>query len=412
MGDFVDLALGVVSAMGGFVDIGELIFLTQAGSKFSMSLIWVIILGTAGMVLFGEMAGRLAAVTGYTVFDAVRYRLSRPVGWITLGSSVLVTIVTATAELGGMALILELITGWSFSLCAVAAAVLVVAIVALLPFVVIENALGIVGMTMLVFLVAVFSKNHQTVGEVVQQSTAVFSFDWPRLLLYGYFAVGILTSTMMPYELIFYASGAIEEEWTSKELTINRIVAGVGFSFGSLVAIALMFNAAAKLAPLGIDPQLLGATALQAIMPFGWWGAWLAMLGMFFAISGAAVETTMSLGYMVCQFLELPWGKKKSPLEAPVFHGAWLGSVVVALVVMLIYPQPIQVAELAVIFSVLALPLAYLAVWIAAGDAHIMGRHANGTVSRIGGLLFLAVLVIAAVAAVPLLVVTSGGQIW
>src|SRR3954467_10797381 len=102
MGDFVDLALGIVSAMGGFVDIGELIFLTQAGSKFSMSLIWVIVLGTAGIILYGEMAGRVAAVSGYTVFDAVRQRLSRPVGWITLGSSVLVTIVTATAELGGM----------------------------------------------------------------------------------------------------------------------------------------------------------------------------------------------------------------------------------------------------------------------------------------------------------------------
>jgi len=412
MGDFVDLALGIVSAMGGFVDIGELIFLTQAGSKFSMSLIWVIVLGTAGIILYGEMAGRVAAVSGYTVFDAVRQRLSRPVGWITLGSSVLVTIVTATAELGGMGLVLQLMTGWPFALCTIAAAVLVTAIIAFLPFVVIENALGILGMTMLVFLFAVFFKNHQTVAEVVQQSAAVFSFDWPRLLLYGYFAVGILTSTMMPYELIFYASGAIEEEWTSKELTINRIVAGVGFSFGALVAIALMFNATAKLAPLGIDPQLLGATALQAIMPFGWWGAWFAMLGMFFAITGAAVETSMSLGYMICQYLELPWGKKKSPIEAPVFHGAWFATVVVALGVMLVYPQPIQIPELAVIFSVLALPLAYFAVWLAAGDRRLMGMHVNGAVSRIGGLLFLAVLVVAAVAAVPLLIVTSGGQIW
>ena len=64
MGDFVDLALGIVSAMGGFVDIGELIFLTQAGSKFSMSLVWVILLGTLGIIVFGEMAGRLAAVSG------------------------------------------------------------------------------------------------------------------------------------------------------------------------------------------------------------------------------------------------------------------------------------------------------------------------------------------------------------
>ena len=59
---------------------------------------------------------------------------------------------------------------------------------------------------------------------------------------------------------------------------------------------ALMFNAATKLAPRGIDPQLLGATALQSIVPFGWWGAWLAMLGMLFAVLGAAGETSMSMG--------------------------------------------------------------------------------------------------------------------
>jgi Mn2+/Fe2+ NRAMP family transporter len=289
---------------------------------------------------------------------------------------------------------------------------LIIAIIALLPFFLIENALGLLGMLMLVFLAAVFYENGQNAGELLAQSTGVFSFDWPRLLLYGYFAVGILTSSMMPYELIFYASGAIEEEWTSKQLPVNRLIASIGFSFGFFVAAALMLNAAAKLAPLGIDPQLLGATALEAVLPFGWWGAWLAMLGMFFAVTGAAVETILSIGYMLCQFLELPWGKNKSLRDAPVFHVSWLAAILVALAIVLIYPQPVQIAELAVIFSVLALPLAYLAVWIAASDRRLMGMHVNGALSRIGGLVFLIILIVAAVMAIPLLIATSGGQIW
>jgi len=246
MGDIADLALGIVSAMGGFVDIGELIFLTQAGAKFYMSLIWVLVLGTAGVILYSEMAGRLAAVTGYTVFDAVRLKLSRPLGWTALASSVLVTTVTATAELGGMGLLLQLMTNWPFWLCLLLAAALVILIVALLPFSVIENSLGLLGLMMLVFLAAVFYKNGLSASDLMAQSAAVFSFDWPHLLLYAYFAVGILTSSMMPYELIFYASGAIEEEWTSKQLTINRLIAGIGFSFGFFVAAALMLNAASN----------------------------------------------------------------------------------------------------------------------------------------------------------------------
>src|SRR3569833_3264687 len=123
MGDFVDLALGIVSAMGGFVDIGELIILTQAGSKFTKSLICLIVHNTLGIIIYGDMAGRLAAVTGYTVFDAVRIKLSRPIGWITLISSVLVTLVTATAEQGGVGLMLELLSGWPIAWCDVLAAI-------------------------------------------------------------------------------------------------------------------------------------------------------------------------------------------------------------------------------------------------------------------------------------------------
>src|SRR4051812_20022493 len=107
MGDLVDLMLGVVSATGGFVDIGELIFLTQAGAKFFLSLSWVLVVGTAGIMLYSEMAGRMAAVSGHTVFSAVRLKLGTSLGWLALASSVLVTVVTCTAELGGMALILE-----------------------------------------------------------------------------------------------------------------------------------------------------------------------------------------------------------------------------------------------------------------------------------------------------------------
>jgi Mn2+/Fe2+ NRAMP family transporter len=397
--------------MGGFVDIGELIFLTQAGAKFYLSLIWVLVLGTAGVILYSEMAGRLAAVSGVTVFKAVQLKLGRRLGWVALGSSILVTLVTCCAELGGMALLMQLATNWPFWVCAVLAAILVLAVIGVLPFVLIENALGFLGLAMLVFLVAAFFQNGDSIGGMMQKSGEAI-VDGPRLLLYAYFAVGILTSSMMPYELTFYAAGAIQEKWTVKKLLANRLIAGIGFSFGLFVAVALLFNAAAKLAPLGIDPQLLGATALQAIIPFGWWGAVIALFGMFFAVTGAAVETAMSIGYSICQFLDRPWGKDKSMSEAPVFHGAWIATVLLGLGGVLIYQQPIQIAELAVVFSVLALPLAYLAVWMAASDAKLMGAHVNGGLSRTGGLLFLGVLVVAAVIAIPLLIVTSAGQIW
>ncbi|MBC7645199.1 MAG: hypothetical protein H7123_08735, partial [Thermoleophilia bacterium] len=44
------VALGVLSAIGGFVDIGDLVFNTQAGATFGFSLIWVVIIGVVGII--------------------------------------------------------------------------------------------------------------------------------------------------------------------------------------------------------------------------------------------------------------------------------------------------------------------------------------------------------------------------
>jgi Mn2+/Fe2+ NRAMP family transporter len=411
VGSLLDLTLGVVSATGGFIDIGELIFLTQAGAKFLFSLLWVVLIGTIGIIVYSEMAGRMAAVSGHTAFTAVRTKLGWSVGLVALVSSLLVTVITCAAEVGGMALIVEWVSTWPFWVCVLIAAILLLVLVAALPYSWIEKGLGILGLTMLVFLVSLFAYGAPW-ANVAAGLIPSFPGDFTHLALYGYFVVGIFAAVLMPYELIFYSSGAIEEKWSVKELFTNRIVSGVGYSFGSLVAFALLINAAVMLEPRNIDPQLLGATALQAIIPFGAWGAYLAMLGMFFAVTGAAVETSLSNGYMVCQFLGEPWGKAKSFRDAPLFHGIWAGSVVVGCIIDLAWQQPLQIAEVAVVFSVLALPLTYLAVLLAANDKAIMGKHVNGLFTKSAGVVFLVIITVVAIAAIPLLILTSMGEIW
>jgi Mn2+/Fe2+ NRAMP family transporter len=63
------VALGIIAAIGGFVDIGELVFNTQAGADFRFQLLWAVPIGVLGIVVFAEMTGRVAAVSGRPVFD-------------------------------------------------------------------------------------------------------------------------------------------------------------------------------------------------------------------------------------------------------------------------------------------------------------------------------------------------------
>ena len=69
------LALGILAAIGGFVDIGDLVFNVAAGATFGYQLLWVIVVGVIGIIVYSEMCGRVAAVSGKAVFDAVRERV-------------------------------------------------------------------------------------------------------------------------------------------------------------------------------------------------------------------------------------------------------------------------------------------------------------------------------------------------
>ena len=58
----LQIALGIIAAIGGYVDIGDLVFNTQAGARFGYQLLWAIPVGLIGIMVFAEMSGRVAAI--------------------------------------------------------------------------------------------------------------------------------------------------------------------------------------------------------------------------------------------------------------------------------------------------------------------------------------------------------------
>ena len=58
--NFGEIFLGILTAMGGFVEIGELTFSINGGTRFGYQLLWISLLGTVGIMVYCEMAGRIA----------------------------------------------------------------------------------------------------------------------------------------------------------------------------------------------------------------------------------------------------------------------------------------------------------------------------------------------------------------
>ena len=124
---------------------------------------------------------------------------------------------------------------------------------------------------------------------------------------------------MTPYE-VFFSSGAVEEGWTTKDLSESRAHVLVGFPLGGWLSLAIAGCAAVVLLP-----ELIGVTALsQVMLPVAMAGGKLLLafiiLGVVAATSGAALETTLSAGYTIAQFLGWPWGKFRPPAQAARFH--------------------------------------------------------------------------------------------
>jgi manganese transport protein len=398
------IALGIIAAVGGFLDIGDLVFNTQAGALYRYDLIWAVVLGTLGIAVYAEMSGRVAAVSQRPVFDVIRMRLGFGLGLVALIASTVVNLLTVPAELGGLAIILQLLFDAPFSLFVILAVVGLVVAVALLPFGGIERIFGYGGLLMLVFVVTAI---HQQPDWGAVAHGLVPSLSDSKLYLY--FVVGVFAAALMPYEVHFYSSGAIEEGWDESSLKENRVNAVIGYGLGGVLAVALVLVSGYLFHPLGVEPNDLGTVALPVQGAFGETGLLLALGGMLFCVGGAAIDASFAGAYNIAQFLGWEWGRYRGPKKAPRFTISWLVFLALAVGIVLTGINPVEITEYSVVFAVVALPMTYLPILLIAGDRSFMGEHVNGRVSATLGWLYFAVIIVLAITAIQLLLMTNGG---
>src|SRR5947209_813851 len=115
MSKLLEIALGIVTSVGGFLEIGSLATAAQAGAAFGYQLIWAILLGVICVAFLVEMAGRFAAVSRHTVTDAIRERFGFGFFMLPLVGTLFVNLLVIAAELGGVAIALEFATGIGFA---------------------------------------------------------------------------------------------------------------------------------------------------------------------------------------------------------------------------------------------------------------------------------------------------------
>jgi Mn2+/Fe2+ NRAMP family transporter len=410
MKKLLGLTLGIMTALGGFLDLGQIVFTAQAGAIFGYQLLWAIVIGTAAIIVYMEMCGRIAVVAREPVFAIVRTHLGFRLGTGVLVASNVLNIITCAAELAGTAIVIHLLTGWPEKLVLIGSALVLGGMVYLLRFQWIERIFGLSGLLMIVFAVSAIVMHPDWNGLARGVLPHLRQADMQHTMLYWYFAVGIFSAMLMVYEVHFYSSGAIEEDWKVDDLSENFMVATFGSILGSLLTVALLVVAAAVFLPRGIFPDLLSTTVMAGALPFAQKALIIALLGTLACIAGATVETTLSSAYNLCQFFNLRWGKDLPAREAPAYTAAWIGMFALSTGIALLGVRPLKLVNVSIIFGMVVMPLTYYPILRVAADKKIMGKHVNSRAVTAIGVVFLVLITAAALAAIPLMIVTHSGQ--
>ncbi len=159
MSKILEIVLGIITSIGGFLDVGAIATAAEAGSSFGFQLVWAIVLGTICVIFLVEMSGRLAAVSKHSLAAAVRERFGFSFYLFPLIAEIIVDFLVLGAEIGGVCIALQLVTGISFQWWALPVAFAIWLLLWKGNFSLIENGVSVLGLVTLVFVVATFTLN-------------------------------------------------------------------------------------------------------------------------------------------------------------------------------------------------------------------------------------------------------------
>jgi Mn2+/Fe2+ NRAMP family transporter len=195
MKKMLQITLGIITSVGGFLEIGSVTTAAQAGASFGYQLLWAVLLGTICLIFLVEMSGRLAAVSKHTIVDATRERFGFPFYAIVMLGMVLVAFMVLVAELGGIGLSLQILTGLGFPWWAIPVSFLVWLVMWKGTFGLIENGASLLGLVTLSFVVAAV-KLHPDWGGAAHGLLPTMPGD--QKAKYGFVAVSILGASISP----------------------------------------------------------------------------------------------------------------------------------------------------------------------------------------------------------------------
>jgi Mn2+/Fe2+ NRAMP family transporter len=356
-------------------DAGGLSVYAQAGQDYGFRLLWLVLALAPVLYVIQEMVARLGAVTGAGHARLIFERFGRRWGLLALGDLLALNLLTIITEFIGVALALGYF-GVSPYLSVPLAALALVLVTSIGSFRRWETAMFVfVGLSLLVVPLAALTGVHHSAEHVAATRNIVLGPGGFILLV-----VAIAGTTVAPWQLFFQQSNVVDKRITPRWIPYERVDLGIGTALFGSGAIAVLVTAAIALGPHTgygsfVDAGQLAAGLRQSIG--GWAGGLFAIALLNGSVLGAAA-VTLSTSYALGDVFGTKHSLHRRWRDAPIFHGSFALSLVVAATIVLTPGAPLGIVTLGVqALAGVLLPSATVLLLLLCNDRAVLGPWVN-----------------------------------
>ncbi|GAC1431502.1 MAG: divalent metal cation transporter [Burkholderiaceae bacterium] len=380
--------------MVGDNDAGAFGTYTQAGQNYGTSLLWTLLLLVPVLYVNQEMVLRLGIVSGVGHARLILERFGKFWGAFSVIDLFVLNALTIVTEFIGISLAMGYF-GVNKLLGVGIAAVLVMVAVSTGSFRRFERFAVFLCFGSLLLL-PVLLMVHAPIG----QSTHDFFVpgmpkgDLSTIML---LIIGIVGTTVAPWQLFFQQSYVIDKRITPRFMNYERWDLVVGIVFVMIGGIAMMSFSAATFTGHNEFGNFQDAGAVAAGMAkyVGHLPATLFVLALMDACIIGAASVGLSTAYAVGDVLSYRHSLHRKVTDAPQFYGIYLGLIAIAAGIVLIPGSPLGLMTNAVqVLAGVLLPSATVFLLLLANDKAVLGPWANTNRVNVFTAMVIAVLVL------------------
>ena len=341
---------------------------SQVGAQFGYGLSWSLLFSLPFMTVIQDVAAQIGSVTGRGIAANLRRHYPRPLLWAAVTLLLVANVINLGADLSAMGAAVQMLLGGPIAAYTIGFGMLCLLLEIFLDYRTYAAVLKFTTLSLFAYVAVVLTVNVPW-GQALQ-ALLIPHVEWTAAFATGF--VAILGTTISPYLFFWQAAQEIEEEKRthSKPLYVAPKEAGaeiarirqdtlIGMVFSNLVAVFIVFAAAATLNAHGITTIETSAQAAQALEPVA--GKFAFLLFAFGIIGTGLLAVPVLAGsaaYAVSEMLARPASLDAKPLNARLFYGTIAVTTLAGASIQYVGINPVRALYWsAVINGVLAAPL-------------------------------------------------------